>query len=121
GPERRGLIVHFGRLRFEAGRRAEPEREESEVHAVTGHVAERAGAEVPKSTPFEGDVRRVVRPPGRDAEPQVPIERWRHRRSFLWALNSLRPPVVGPVGPDVNLAHLAEHAALDQFDKAARM
>ena len=86
---------------------------------MAGHVAECAGAEIPKPAPLERDVSRVVGPPGRDAQPEVPIQRRWHGRRLSWAFDSLRPPVGRPVGPDMNCLHLAKHARLYQFHQPA--
>src|SRR6185295_11683922 len=107
--------------RFNAAGRAKLERKEREVHAVTRHVAKCAGAEVPKPAPLERDVSRVVRPPWRDAQPEVPIERRWRGRSLFWTFDALWPPVARPVGPDMNRAHFAEHARLYQFHQPARV
>src|SRR6266487_3432078 len=85
------------------------------------HVAECAGAKIPKAAPLERDVSRVVRPPWRDAEPEVPIERRWRGRHLVWASDALRPPVGRPVGPDMNRAYLAKHARLYQFNQPARV
>ena len=121
GPIGRSLVVHAGRPGFHACRCAQSERKKCEVHAMTGHVAQGTGSEIPKAAPFERHVSRMVWPPGSDAEPQIPIERRRHRWCLLRPLDALRPPVARPVGPDVNLPHLAQHARLNQLHQSTRV
>ena len=75
---------------------------------------ERAGAEVAPAAPAHGGVGRVVGPLVDRPEPEVPVERRGDRRA-----SPLGRPIPcfqsrpGAVGPDVDLAHLADDAGLD--------
>lgn len=87
---------------------------------MDSHVSNGAGAEVPATAPFEGDVIRVVGAFRCGAEPEVPVECFWDGWRPSWAFCSLWPPAVGAIGPDMEFFDLADGAGADDFDGAAR-
>ena len=120
---------------------AEIERPERMVDEVRAHVAKRALAPIHPAAPVERVIDRVVVDFRRAAEEQVPIEiGWLRivaderrgealldvaavpaERPFRVVLerrrarNALRPVAERPVGPDVDLAHFTDRAAVNQL------
>src|SRR5688572_29652579 len=103
------------RDRFGARRIFQVQRPEWEIHKVTSEIRQRAAAEMPPVPPFEMGEVRVIGVLLYRAEPQVPIEVWRHRRAVLRRIL----PAIHGAGPYVNLPDRANRAALYQFDHAA--
>src|SRR5439155_17595973 len=99
----RALAEQLGRFGLDPRRVAQVERPERRIHRVTGYVAQGAGAEVPPAAPLERRVRRMVRPRGGRAEPQVPIDPGWRVVLFERPLDRLRPD--RSVGPELDLAH----------------
>ena len=87
------------------------------------HVAQPAGAEIPPAAPQRRHIGRMIGPIRGGAQPQVPVERRRHRRRVLRPLHALRPDRVRR--PRVHLAHGADRAVpdplADQADALAGM
>ncbi len=89
---------------------------------MTGHVAERPGAEIPPAAPVVRVIDRVVRPLGRRPQEKVPVNVRRNRHRLLRTRDDVRrllPVVERAIGPDVNFLHLAERPGSHQLDRAA--
>ena len=87
---------------------------------MAADVPQGAGAEVPPATPGEREIGRMVRPRGRRAKPEVPVQGVGHRRRAGRAVDALRPEdlvdaIERPVRPDVNLPHLPDRAGPDRL------
>ena len=119
--QRERLLEYRGRAGVHALRGAELQGGEDRRQVVNAHVAEAAGAEVPPAAPTERGVGRMIGPPRRRAEPQVPVQRRGHGRRVLGPLDALGPPqrhlaaMRGAVRPDVHLPHGADGAVPDPF------
>ena len=141
--------VERRRLRFDDGRHPELERPERMVDQVRTHVTERALTPVDPAAPVERVVDGVVRHFWRRAKEQIPVQRRRylevavHRRRQASleqppaparrlrilrhfghrrrARNALRPVAERPVGPDVDLADVADGAAGDVLVAGSRL
>ena len=81
---------------------------------MAGHVAERAGAEVPPAAPDEVAVGAVVRTVTARSEPEVEAQWRRDRLDLLGRLDALRPHRA--IGPHVHLAHRADRTAAHRLD-----
>src|ERR1044071_5887842 len=99
---------------FDRGRVLQLQRPKSKVDIMAGHVAQDTFAEIPPMTPGFWQIRPVIWTRGRWAEPQVPMQAVWHGRHLP------RTFTVGQafLTPDVAFGHLADSAALHQFDHA---
>ena len=83
------------------------------------HVAERAGAKVKPAAPIPSVIHiLLVGAFFRWSEPVVPTQRGRHDVRSFGAHDALWPD--GTIRPDMDLAHRADDAGLDHFDRAAQ-
>ena len=104
--------------RLNAERLAHVEPAPEEAHRVAADVAERARAEVEPAAPLEAVVDAALeRTHWGHAEPHVPIEIRRNDVAAFGPVEPLRPDRT--VRRNVNLADVAEHAALQYLDAAA--
>ena len=75
---------------------AQVEGHEGHVEGVAGHVAQRAGAEVPPAAPVEGMIGFVaVGPPGSAGQPEVPVQVFGRHRPDWGRSSALRPDRAG--------------------------
>src|SRR5262245_19474222 len=89
-PFRRSLGICTRRLSLNRHRVAQFEREESEVHVVTPHIAERASSKIPKHAPGERHTTFVKLAPRRGTQPKIPVESFGHSLA-RWTFDALRP------------------------------
>ena len=54
---------------------------------------------------------------GRRTEPDIPVQALRDRWFALRSSNSLRPPVLRPIGPDVQLSDFPQDSRLQDFNR----
>src|SRR4051812_6685391 len=138
--------VERRRHRFDRRRVAEIERPQRVIDQVRAHVADRADAPVDPAAPVERVIHRVIVDARRDAEEQIPVERrrlrvipghrvreprfdagavpaesFRRRRAHFRTRNALRPVTERTIGPDVDLADVADRAGPDVLDRGSRV
>ena len=120
-PGRIGLGVDLAALRRHLHGQPKLKCHEGQVRRVTGHVAQRAGAEVPPAAPIMGMVDRVVRTLGGRAQEQVPVHVLGNGLVFRSRddVRRLLPVLERTIGPDVDLAHLADGTRTHQLCTAA--
>ena len=94
------------------GRESEFQSPHRVIDDVRAHVAESAGAIVDETAPLEGSDLTAVGFVGGGAEPEIPVQRVRHRLA-CGTDEILRPD--RPVRAAVDLAHFANRARLDRF------
>ena len=118
-PLRVAVAVVPGALGLDRDRVAQVEGHERHVAGVAGHVAQRAGAEVPPAAPGERMIAVAVRPLRRRAEPDVPVERRRAPASIGGPALALRPDRA--IGPDVDFLDRADLAGAESGAAALRI
>ena len=104
-PLRIGLLVVATGDGLHAGRIAQIEGHEWHIERMTSHVAQSAGAKVPKTTPSKGLIAVAIRPLRRWSQPQIPVQ-MRRRLCVGRTTTSLRPN--GPVCPDVDFLYRSQ-------------
>ena len=100
---------------------------------MAAEIAHRAVAEIPPAIPPRPrEIRRVIRPLRRGAEPEVPVQVRRDRHLLLEPVDDLNAVVEavrlvellgrrgvlqtpGAIRPDVDLVHRADHAGIENF------
>ena len=84
------------------------------VGGVTGHVAQRAGAEIDETPPFERVIHAVDKGPHRrGADPRIPVQARRHFIRLGRPIAALRPDRA--IGPGMEFHNVADGAALDEL------
>src|SRR5262245_4065400 len=86
---------------------------------MASDVAEYAGAEIPPTAPGEGVIARVIRPHGRGALPEVPIQVRRAGWGLLGAGNTTLGDVRVAIGPRMHLLERADGSSPNQLGHAA--
>ena len=122
-PRRVRLGVDLAALGRDPHGQAQLERHERQVGRVAGHVAQRAGAEIPPPAPVMRMINRVVGPLGRRAHEQVPVHvAWDGGRLPRPGddIGRLLPVLERAVGPDMNLGHVSDRARANDFRPAAK-
>ncbi len=80
---------------------------------------EGAGAEVIPAAPLERLINVLLEGPlARRPEPHIPVQVGRNRVRALRAVKPLGPDRA--IGPDMHFERIADHAGLDDFDRAAQ-